>query len=215
MTQDMRHGLVNTFNGTTQHTNGSLHTLTKNGFSNGTNGHEPRTNGIDHSHTNGFAPTKRKSKPANFYGHDREEVVRLILQALGDLGYQETAEQLSHQSGYRVESAAVAAFRQAILDGQWSEAEAILFGEMYQPDGGGVSVRQADFFERGGLDLVDDAEPHHLKFMIREQKYIELLKRSRRGEALLVLQTELQPLKQDTQRLNILSGYVSLNVHVD
>ena len=45
-----------------------------------------------------------------------------------------------------------------------------------------------------------------MKFLIREQKYMELLRRNIRGEALIVLQSELQPLNHDTRRLNMLSG---------
>lgn len=206
MTQDMRHEFPVASNGTHRHVNGSLHTAQKNGLSNGTTGHSPTTNGADHTHTNGFSPSKVKVKPRDFFGHDREEVTRLLIQGLEDLGYREAAESLIQESGYQVESSAVAAFRRAVLEGGWSDAESILFVDTFQPDGGGVSIRDGDMYGRDGLELAENADEGQLKFLIREQKYVELLRHNKRAEALTVLQSELQPLKHDVQRLNILSG---------
>lgn len=208
MTQNMRQDFPANPNGTHTYTNGSSQISQKNGFHDRTNGHEVHTNGVGHAHANGYPNAKLKARSRDYFGHDREEVTRLLMQGLEDLGYTEAANQLSRESGYQVESPAIAAFRHALLDGEWSEAEAILFGEPFDPDEGGVNLNGRALDGKHGLALVEHAEPSHLRFLIREQKYIELLRNNRRGEALSVLQSELQPLKHDNQRLNILSGYV-------
>ena len=207
MTQDMRHELPIATNGTQRHVNGSLHSPQKNGFTNGTNGHTSPANGVS-SHMNGYSPAKARAKAPDFYGHDREEVTRLLIQALEDLGYNDAAERLSQESGFQVESPEVAAFRHAVLEGKWSEAELLLFGRMSEADGGGVRISNGESHYLSGLRLVEEADPHQMKFFIREQKYVELLRRNLRGQALMVLQSELQPLNYDIRRLNLLSGCV-------
>jgi WD repeat-containing protein 26 len=78
---------------------------------------------------------------------DREEFVRLVIQSLRDVGYMyvfhflfssvlpallkislisESAATLEAESGYAMESPEVSQFRQLILDGLWSKAEAAL-----------------------------------------------------------------------------------------
>ena len=214
MTQDMRHEQPVSSNGTHRHINGSSHLPQKNGLSNGANESGSATNGISHSHTNGYTSTGSRPKPrsSNYFGHDREEVTRLLMQGLEDLGYSRAAFSLSQESGYQVESPAVAAFRKAILEGNWPEAEFLLFGGDYEPEGGGVSINVPDPRNNSGLKLVESADRHQLKFLIREQKYVELLKRNRRSSALVVLQSELQPLNHDPRRLNVLSGYVVIHL---
>ena len=151
MTQDMRHELHTASNGTNGHVNGSSHRPQKNSFANGTNGHASPINGASPVRTNGIASSKARLRGSNFYGHDREEVTRLLIQGLEDLGYNEAAERLSQESGYQVESSTVAAFRSAVLEGKWSTAEALLFGHKSQPDGGGVSISHEEPTHNGGL----------------------------------------------------------------
>ena len=206
MTQDMRRDFHSASNGTHHHVNASSHNQQKNGITNGTNGCTSHTNGVPPPQTNGFSTPKARTKVADFYGHDREEVTRLLIQGLEDLGYKAAAERLSQESGYQVESPAVAAFRQAIMEGNWSEAEALLLGKNADPDGGGVSIHNGHIHQHEGLKLAECADPDRMKFLIREQKYLELVKRGERVKALMVLQTELQPLNYDIGRLNLLSG---------
>lgn len=52
-----------------------------------------------------------------------EELVRLMIQALGNLGYAGALHKLSEESGVKVESALVEDFRTAVLDGDWVIAE--------------------------------------------------------------------------------------------
>lgn len=192
-------------NGPQYHANGSSPANLKNGVSVSTNGHSSPTNGHSSPHRNGFSASTARSKSLGFYGHDREEVTRLLIQGLGDLGYHNSASRLSQESGYEVESPAVAAFRNAILQGQWPEAEALLFGVDSEADGGGVSISNGYSHHIEGLRLAVDADPDSMRFSIREQKYLELLEKKETTTAIMVLRHELQPLRQDISRLDHLS----------
>jgi len=70
---------------------------------------------------------------SDYFGHDREEVTRILIQALGDLGYTKAATMLEDESDYTLESPYVSSFRQAVLKGNWSNAEKLLEGmEIHQ-----------------------------------------------------------------------------------
>ncbi|KAJ9091875.1 hypothetical protein QFC21_007073 [Naganishia friedmannii] len=56
----------------------------------------------------------------------REEFVRLVLQALREVGYSQTAEVLRAESGYEEENQTATALRNAILGGRWSESITLL-----------------------------------------------------------------------------------------
>lgn len=157
-----------------------------------------------------------------FYGHDREEVTRILLQSLSDLGYGRAAKLLSEESGYELEIPSVAAFRAAVLCGEWEEAEALLFGSE-EVDGGvaisnghgdgaswprsrGASLGAQNGFARHGLPLTVEADVTALKFLLRQQKYLELLESRNVNAALNVLRNELTPLKRDIGRLHALAG---------
>ncbi|KAL7625104.1 hypothetical protein AAE478_004318 [Parahypoxylon ruwenzoriense] len=127
--------------------------------------------------------------PDDYFGHDREEVTRILIQALSDMGYHSAAESVSQDSGFELESPTVAAFRTALLEGNWSEAEQLLFGE-----------------SGDGLVLVKGADRNLMRFWIRQQKFLELLEQRETARALVVLRTELTPLYHDTQKLQFLSS---------
>lgn len=184
--------------------NGSSPTTQKNGVSAPTNGHTSPTNGTVSPRQDRSSRSSAKKK-ASFFGHDREEITRLLIQGLDDLGYNSAANRLSQESGYEVESPTVAAFRNAIIQGQWSEAESLLFGVDTEADGGGVSISNGDWQHFGGLELAEGADPDGMRFSIREQKYLELLEKQDTGKAMMVLRHELQPLHYDRARLNSLS----------
>jgi hypothetical protein len=161
------------------------------------------------SYTNGSNPTLAKQKSRTYFGHDREEVTRLLIQALTDLGYHESADKLVQESGFELESPTVAAFRHSVLDGEWREAEYLLFGTSHQ-DEGGVSLINGHSNPLGGLVLAEGVDKNELLFKLRRQKYLELLEARDTGAALMVLRQELTPLHQDVAQLHILSGYVAL-----
>lgn len=175
------------------------------------NNHGPATNGTHKAHTssvNGSArPNGKQHSDSDdipttpYFGHDREEVTRILIQALSDLGHRAAAERVSRDSGYELESNTVAAFRAAVTKGSWNEAEELLFGA-----GNGTDV---DGQQRGkGLLLVEGADPDTMRFRIRQQKYLELLEQRDSRQALVVLRTELTPLNQDPEQLSFLSQFL-------
>lgn len=193
-------------NGSRHHSNGSPQsTLHKSTFANSANGHSSPTNGTSSVFRNGSSPTAPRTKAPTFFGHDREEVTRLIIQGLADLGYQASADRLSQESGFEVESPTVAAFRYAVLQGNWLEAEALLFGSASAEDGGGVSISNGETHHHTGLKFAEGADQDELRFRLREQKYLELLEGQDLTTALNVLRQELTPLHQDIGKLHKLS----------
>lgn len=148
------------------------------------------------SNTNGHSGSSGKVKPS-YFGHDREEVSRILIQALTDLGYNGAAASLSQESGYDLESPAVAAFRNAVIQGEWTEAEELLFGGSTEE--GGVSI------SGDGLVLQEGVDKNVMRFWLRQQKFLELLEQRDTGRALMVLRLELTPLYQDTAKLHFLS----------
>ncbi|BFZ54260.1 hypothetical protein PYCC9005_001293 [Savitreella phatthalungensis] len=119
--------------------------------------------------------------------HDADtELTRLIIQALGDMGYHDAKETLSRESGVRVESEHVSDFKHAILTGDYQRAEARLLE----------------------LELADSASPVQSLFLIREQKFLEQLEARQSGQALETLRRELAPCKYSTDRLHFLSSLI-------
>ena len=137
----------------------------------------------------------------NFFGHDREEVTRLLIQSLSDMGYQSAAEDVSRASGYDLESPTVAAFRRAILAGAWQDAEDLLVRATIAGE-----ARQGN----SGLVLDPGSNRDAMRFWIRQQKYLELLEKRDTSKALMTLRYELEPLHQDRDKLHFLSGLMVL-----
>ena len=159
------------------------------------NGHSPITNGAG-SEKNGSIKMQWPGRaPTTYYGHNLEEVTRILIQCLLDMDYNGAAATLSRESGYELETPSVAAFRSAILEGQWTEAEGILLGS--HPNDVG-----------GGLVLAEGADRGQMLFWMRQQKFLELLDQRELGMALMVLRQELTPLHHDIHQLHALSRYV-------
>ncbi|KAI8072196.1 WD40-repeat-containing domain protein [Gilbertella persicaria] len=91
----------------------------------------------------------------------KDELVRLMLQTLYDLGY-------------------------SILQGQWQIAESLL------PQ----------------IPFLFPTHVPKVQFLIRQQKFLELLEQSETMKALHVLRTEITPLGQNTDRLHLLTSLV-------
>ncbi|KAG6048586.1 hypothetical protein E4U39_007233 [Claviceps sp. Clav50 group G5] len=142
-----------------------------------------------------------------YFGHDREEVTRILIQALSDMGYQAAAESVSQVSGHKLESPTVAAFRSAVLEGSWIEAEKLLNGATISGQGseqggrGGYSAQEGN-----GLLLSPGSNIVIMRFWLRQQKFLELLERRDTANALQVLRNELTPLHHDTGKLHLLSS---------
>jgi hypothetical protein len=192
-----------TSNGTSRpFSNGSgpspLHKVAVSNSANGTRRSSIAMNGS--SNTNGHSNSVLKPRPS-YFGHDREEVSRILIQALTDLGYDNSALSLSQESGFNLESPSVAKFRNAVLQGEWTHAENLLFGDTLEE--GGVSIGG------NGLLLQEGVDRNVMRFWLREQKFLELLEQRETGKALMVLRLELTPLYQDTNKLHFLSRYGS------
>ncbi|KAH6892108.1 WD40-repeat-containing domain protein [Thelonectria olida] len=134
-------------------------------------------------------------RPSTYFGHDRQEVTRLLIQALSDMGYKSAAENISHESGYELESQTVASFRSAVLSGSWAVAEQLLSGAAYEAEGQG-----------NGLVLASGSDRNAMKFWLRQQKFLELLEHRDTTRALTVLRSELTPISHDTTKLHFLSS---------
>ncbi|KAF3771233.1 WD domain protein [Cryphonectria parasitica EP155] len=148
---------------------------------------------------NGKQQSREPAAPTTpYFGHNREEVTRILIQALSDMGYHSAAQSVSRDSGYELESPAVAAFRSALLNGSWTEAEQSL-------EGAAMAVDSQDR-AGNGLVLMEGSSRDAMRFSIRQQKYLELLELRDYRQALSVLRTELTPLSQDPQLLHFLSS---------
>ena len=188
----------------------SLSPLHKAALSNSRNGSSlphPETNGSSPNQTNGFK--SKHQADATYFGHDREEVARILIQSLADLGYSDAANTLSKESGYELESPSVASFRNSVLQGEWAEAEELLFGQSPSDDGGGgVTLHNGHAQAESGLVLAAGADQKEMLFWMRQQKFLELLEERDLGSALMVLRQELTPLHQDIGKLHALSSLI-------
>ena len=137
------------------------------------------------------------SQSSTYFGHDRNEVTRILIQALADMGYRSAADSVSRASGCKLEGPTVASFRGAIMAGQWEEAERLLTG---------ASLPGENNEDGNGLILAAGSDRTLMRFWIRQQKYLELLELKRTTHALTVLRDELTPIHQDTPKLHFLSG---------
>lgn len=93
----------------------------------------------DSLHTNGVVRNGKLSESGaspktDYFGHDREEVTRILIQALGDLGYRGAATALEDESDYTLETPYVSSFRHSVLKGDWGNAERLLEGMEIHPD---------------------------------------------------------------------------------
>lgn len=158
-----------------------------------TNGHKAALNGSAGDKNN--AAGRPSQRPQTYFGHDRQEVTRLLIQALSDMGYQAAADNVSQESGYELESPTVAGFRSAVLSGSWPVAEELLAGASYEADGQG-----------NGLVLAAGADRNAMRFWLRQQKFLELLEQKDTSRGLTVLRGELTPLSHDTAKLHFLSS---------
>ncbi|CAI6298625.1 unnamed protein product [Periconia digitata] len=180
-------------------------------------------NGDSHTYTNGSSVANGSSRSPTFRGHDREELTRVMIQSLTDLGYQDAARSLVKESGYTLEGPTVAAFRSAVLNGDWAEAEELLFGSnSYDTEGGIELGRSSSKYDKSwsksrsmasphhseGLPLAENVNRNEMLFWLKQQKYLELLERRDLGKALMVLRQELTPLHQDVARLHTLSSLI-------
>ncbi|XP_038654845.1 WD repeat-containing protein 26 isoform X2 [Scyliorhinus canicula] len=174
-------------------------------------GDEPTSNSsnlaFSQSHSNGLPsssslppgpgalnPEQTSLKKKKRLSQSDEDVIRLIGQHLHGLGLNQTVDLLMQESGCRLEHPSATKFRNHVIDGEWEKAE-------------------NDLNELKSLVH----SPHvivKMKFLLLQQKYLEYLEDGKVLEALQVLRCELTPLKYNTERIHILSGYLMCS-HTD
>eukprot|EP00050_Salpingoeca_kvevrii_P011328 m.14535 g.14535 ORF g.14535 m.14535 type:complete len:536 (+) comp3375_c0_seq2:217-1824(+) len=118
--------------------------------------------------------------------YPREDLVRVLMQTLRGLGYSESAAKLQAESGLSEESGVATSFREAVLAGNWTKVEDLL----------------------PSLPSFEVGDDKMLKFLIFEQKFLELLEQRDVAGAVRCLQTQLTPLHHDTDRVHQLGALV-------
>uniref|UniRef100_A0A3B4FRH2 WD repeat-containing protein 26 n=1 Tax=Pundamilia nyererei TaxID=303518 RepID=A0A3B4FRH2_9CICH len=136
------------------------------------------------SAADGGSGVKKKKR----LSQSEEDVIRLIGQHLNDLGLNQTVDLLMQESGCRLEHPSATKFRNHVIEGEWDKAE-------------------SDLNELKAL-MHSPSAIVRMKFLLLQQKYLEYLEDGKVLEALQVLRAELTPLKYNTERIHILSGYL-------
>ncbi|NXS10668.1 WDR26 protein, partial [Neodrepanis coruscans] len=140
-----------------------------------------------------------------------EDVIRLIGQHLHGLGLNQTVDLLMQESGCRLEHPSATKFRNHVMEGEWDKAENDLNelkALVHSPHA--IVVRGTlELFQSSVLGLTV-----RMKFLLLQQKYLEYLEDGKVLEALQVLRCELTPLKYNTERIHVLSGYLMCS-HAD
>ncbi|CAJ0633824.1 16111_t:CDS:10 [Entrophospora sp. SA101] len=92
-------------------------------------GGESTTNGRSSTNTNGNVQSSTNgqfSTNNGLQGTRRREIVRLMVQAMQDMGYNQAATTLENESGFPLESKDVARFKDGVLNGDWALVESLL-----------------------------------------------------------------------------------------
>lgn len=179
-------------NGTGPATNGFSNGLTNgSGSSNSTFG--PLTNGVNKNNKSIVQVSLPGRKLFSDSNVDREEFVRLVVQSLRDVGYIESAATLEAESGYTMESPEVAEFRRYVMEASWEQAEVAL-------------IR---------LGVTDEDNLIESRFLISQQKYLELLENRNTTAALMVLRNELASHHVDPEHLRSLSSLIMCSTPED
>ncbi|OAV88145.1 hypothetical protein PTTG_07615 [Puccinia triticina 1-1 BBBD Race 1] len=140
---------------------------------------------------------------------DREEIVRLLLQSLKEIGYPAAAMTLEVESGFSLDpSPEITSFRQNVLNGKWREVDALLLREYLrysdQSDHAPINpsplspvFNKHDSCDSRIAQSLFGVDAHVLKlarFLVIQEKYLELLESRQIRKALVVLRSEIAPL---------------------
>ncbi|KAK4053755.1 hypothetical protein OIV83_001411 [Microbotryomycetes sp. JL201] len=141
-----------------------------NGHSDGTNTPHAEAQDIDMTvsklatnGSGGAAPSFATLWPGSSI--DRTELIRLTLQTLGEMGLSSSAASLSLESGVKLEQPQVTRFRNGVLEGDWVLVEQVLL-------------------ELPPQDLTDLKT---IQFLVRQQKFLEVLEARETKKALLIM----------------------------
>ncbi|KAK4686064.1 WD repeat-containing protein 26, partial [Tremellales sp. Uapishka_1] len=170
---------------------------------------DARTNGKGADTNGGIKKDKLETGKRKRMPIDREEVVRLMLQSMRDMGYSQAAEALELESGYILSTRSVADFEAAILGGRWEEALSLLpelgipLPATSESSSSSSSIASGKTKANGNGTPADSA-----RFLISTQKYLELLETNQPRKALVVLRKELAEVTSSPDLLHTLSGYM-------
>lgn len=114
-------------------------------------------------------------------GLDRTELVRIIAQSLRSLGYVESATHVEEEAGVEAMSTQMRRLRECVLGGRWDELEGIL-----------DSVTA----------FKSEADAKAARFVLYEQKFLELLEAGQTAEALSCLRNNLTQWSPDPSLLH-------------
>ncbi|XP_035277304.1 WD repeat-containing protein 26 isoform X2 [Anguilla rostrata] len=171
-------------NGLISSANNGSTVSTNNGIAVGTTSVSATTSTAAGSGSDVGSTLKKKKR----LSQSEEDVIRLIGQHLRGLGLNQTVDLLMQESGCRLEHAAATKFRNHVMEGEWDKAE-------------------SDLNELKAL-MHSPSAIVKMKFLLLQQKYLEFLEDGKVLEALQVLRGELTPLKYNTERIHVLSGYL-------
>lgn len=136
-------------------------------------------NGVGAVGSNGVSLESERTSgnsSSQFYcGHDKNEVSRLLMQALSDLGHSDIASALEKKTGLAIELPVVSQFRSAIINGDWDLSESLL--------------KQ--------IKLRPNIDRKYLRFLIRRQQFLEFLEQQNIKDALMILRTKISTLTAD------------------
>lgn len=102
--------------------------------------------------------------------------------------YSRTVDVLMQESGCKLDHPAAAKFQSHVMNGEWAEAE--------------TDLHDLKSLITSAQSLLD------MRFLILEQKFLELLDDEKSKDGLLCLQTELTPLCHKTDRIHKLTMFV-------
>lgn len=127
--------------------------------------------------------------------------------------FSESANTLEAESGYVLSSQPAHDFQAAVLGGRWSEALALLpqlgiripaatTAEPVISSSSSIASGKSKVVVASGKGTPVD----RIRFLISQQKYLEMLEMGVQKKALAVLRNELAPVAKDSEILHALSG---------
>ncbi|CAG9460671.1 unnamed protein product [Pedinophyceae sp. YPF-701] len=119
---------------------------------------------------------------------ERSEYIRLLQQALKDIGYEEIAEQLQKQSGIACEADQVPVLRKAIQSGDWAAATGAL----------------------DGLSFASETDRTDARFWILERSVVELIEDGKTDQALETIRKQVAPLGVHSERVHDMAASLLL-----
>jgi len=137
----------------------------------------------DNNHFENNNHSKKQKHSENF---SRDEFIRLVIQSLHEFGLNQSCELLEKESGILLQSPAISEFSCGALDGNWDLVEKRI------PD----------------LKIVDEEAINNAKFLIYQQKFLELLEDRKTKQALDCLRNDITPLNRDPSKLHKLSSFI-------